>query len=120
MRILGILLLALAVLLTLLLFCRVGVIAAYSADGLTVRARLGWFKLTIVPIPKRKPKEKRTKAAKKKPKTEKKPPKPAESHPNSLQTILKGGSISQLKELLRNGLIEKDEYNILMRKYGLK
>jgi hypothetical protein len=27
---------------------------------------------------------------------------------------------SQLKELLRNGLIEKDEYNILMRKYGLK
>ena len=41
MRILGILLLALAALLTLLLFCRVGVIAAYSADGLTVRARLG-------------------------------------------------------------------------------
>ena len=56
MRILGILLLALAALLTLLLFCRVGVIAAYSADGLTVRARLGWFKLTIVPMPKRKPK----------------------------------------------------------------
>lgn len=27
---------------------------------------------------------------------------------------------TQLKELLRNGLIEKDEYNILMRKYGLK
>lgn len=26
----------------------------------------------------------------------------------------------QLKELLRNGLIEKDEYNILMRKFGLK
>ena len=100
MRILGILLLVLAALMTLLLFCRVGVIAAYSADGLTVRARLGWFKLTIVPMPKRKPKQKRTKAAKKKPKTEKKPPKPAESHPNSLQTILKGGSISQLKELL--------------------
>ena len=27
---------------------------------------------------------------------------------------------SPVKELLRNGLIEKDEYNILMRKYGLK
>ena len=27
---------------------------------------------------------------------------------------------AQLKELLRNGLIEKDEYNILMRKFGLK
>ena len=27
---------------------------------------------------------------------------------------------SQLKEMLRNGIIEKDEYNILMRKYGLK
>ena len=40
MRILGILLLVLAALLTLLLFCRVGVIADYSADGLTVRARL--------------------------------------------------------------------------------
>lgn len=26
----------------------------------------------------------------------------------------------QLKELMRNGLIEKDEYNILMRKFGLK
>lgn len=26
----------------------------------------------------------------------------------------------QLKEFLRNGLIEKEEYNILMRKYGLK
>lgn len=26
----------------------------------------------------------------------------------------------QLRELLRNGLIEKDEYNILMRKFGLK
>lgn len=27
---------------------------------------------------------------------------------------------AQLKEFLRNGLIEKEEYNILMRKYGLK
>ena len=27
---------------------------------------------------------------------------------------------AQLKELMRNGLIEKDEYNILMRKFGLK
>lgn len=27
---------------------------------------------------------------------------------------------TQLKEFLRNGLIEKEEYNILMRKYGLK
>ena len=27
---------------------------------------------------------------------------------------------SQLKEMLRNGIIEKDEYNILMRKFGLK
>ncbi len=27
---------------------------------------------------------------------------------------------AQLRELLRNGLIEKDEYNILMRKFGLK
>ncbi len=74
MRILGILLLALAALLTLLLFCRVGVIAAYSADGLTVRARLGWFKLTIVPMPKRKPKEKQEKAAKRSPKPRKNRP----------------------------------------------
>lgn len=27
---------------------------------------------------------------------------------------------SQLREMLKNGIIEKDEYNILMRKYGLK
>lgn len=27
---------------------------------------------------------------------------------------------AQLREFLRNGLIEKEEYNILMRKYGLK
>lgn len=27
---------------------------------------------------------------------------------------------AQLKEFLRNGLIEKEEYNILVRKYGLK
>lgn len=27
---------------------------------------------------------------------------------------------AQLKEFLRNGIIEKEEYNILMRKYGLK
>ena len=101
MRIGGIILLVLVALLLLLLLCRVGVIAAYSADGLTVRARLGWFKLTIIPMPKRKPKPKR---AKKKPKTEKKPPKQAENHPNSLQTILKGGSISQLKELLELAL----------------
>ena len=101
MRIVGIILLVLAALLLLLLLCRVGVIAAYSADGLTVRARLGWFKLTIIPMPKRKPKQKR---AKKKPKTEKKPPKQAENHPNSLQTILKGGSIPQLKELLELAL----------------
>ena len=26
----------------------------------------------------------------------------------------------QLKEMLRNGIIEKDEYNILMRKFGIK
>ncbi len=26
----------------------------------------------------------------------------------------------QLKEMLRNGIIEKDEYNILMRKFGFK
>ena len=52
-------------------------------------------------MPKRKPKQKR---AKKKPKTEKKPPKQAENHPNSLQTILKGGSITQLKELLELAL----------------
>ena len=83
MRIVGIILLVLAALLLLLLLCRVGVIATYSADGLTVRARLGWFKLTIVPMPKRKPKQKRAKAAKKKPKTEKKPPKQADDHPNS-------------------------------------
>ena len=101
MGIVGIILLVLAALLRLLLLCRVGVIAAYSADGLTVRARLGWFKLTLIPMPKRKPKQKR---AKKKPKTEKKPPKQAENHPNSLQTILKGGSISQLKELLELAL----------------
>ena len=101
MGIVGIILLVLAALLLLLLLCRVGVIATYSADGLTVRARLGWFKLTIIPMPKRKPKQKR---AKKKPKTEKKPPKQAENHPNSLQTILKGGSISQLKELLELAL----------------
>ena len=100
MGIVGIILLVLAALL-LLLLCRVGVIATYSADGLTVRARLGWFKLTIIPMPKRKPKQKR---AKKKPKTEKKPPKQAENHPNGLQTILKGGSISQLKELLELAL----------------
>ena len=101
MGIVGIILLVLAALLLLLLLCRVGVIATYSADGLTVRARLGWFKLTIIPMPKRKPKQKR---AKKKPKTEKKPPKQAENHPNGLQTILKGGSISQLKELLELAL----------------
>ena len=101
MGIVGIILLVLAALLLLVLLCRVGVIATYSADGLTVRARLGWFKLTIIPMPKRKPKQKR---AKKKPKTEKKPPKQAENHPNSLQTILKGGSISQLKELLELAL----------------
>ena len=100
MGIVGIILLVLAALL-LLLLCRVGVIATYSADGLTARARLGWFKLTIIPMPKRKPKQKR---AKKKPKTEKKPPKQAENHPNGLQTILKGGSISQLKELLELAL----------------
>mgnify|MGYP004663309845 FL=1 len=101
MRIVGIILLVLAALLLLLLLCRVGVIATYSADGLTVRARLGWFKLTLIPMPKRKPKQKR---AKKKPKTEKKLPKQAENHPNSLQTILKGGSITQLKELLELAL----------------
>ena len=101
MGIVGIILLVLAALLLLLLLCRVGVIATYSADWLTVRARLGWFKLTIIPMPKRKPKQKR---AKKKPKTEKKPPKQAENHPNGLQTILKGGSISQLKELLELAL----------------
>ncbi len=27
---------------------------------------------------------------------------------------------AQLREMLRNGIIEKDEYNILMRKFGLK
>lgn len=27
---------------------------------------------------------------------------------------------SQLKEMLRNGIIEKEEYNILMRKFGIK
>lgn len=27
---------------------------------------------------------------------------------------------AQLREMLKNGIIEKDEYNILMRKYGLK
>lgn len=101
MGIVGIILLVLAALLLLLLLCRVGVIATYSADGLTVWARLGWFKLTIIPMPKRKPKQKR---AKKKPKTEKKPPKQAENHPNGLQTILKGGSITQLKELLELAL----------------
>ena len=26
----------------------------------------------------------------------------------------------QLREMLKNGIIEKEEYNILMRKYGLK
>ncbi len=26
----------------------------------------------------------------------------------------------QLKEMLRNGIIEKDEYNVLMRKFGIK
>lgn len=104
MGIVGIILLVLAALLLLLLLCRVGVIATYSADGLTVRARLGWFKLTVIPMPKRKPKQKRAKATKKKPKTEKKPLKQAENHPNSLQTILKGGSISQLKELLELAL----------------
>ncbi len=101
MGIVGIILLVLAALLLLLLLCRVGVIATYSADGLTVRARLGWFKLTVIPMPKRKPKQKR---AKKKLETEKKPPKQAENHPNSLQTILKGGSITQLKELLELAL----------------
>ena len=57
MGIVGIILLVLAALLLLLLLCRVGVIATYSADGLTVRARLGWFKLTVIPMPKRKPKQ---------------------------------------------------------------
>lgn len=51
MGIVGIILLVLAALLLLLLLCRVGVIATYSADGLTVRARLGWFKLTVIPMP---------------------------------------------------------------------
>lgn len=55
MGIVGIILLVLAALLLLLLLCRVGVIATYSADGLTVRARLGWFKLTVNPCPSRNP-----------------------------------------------------------------
>ena len=46
-------LVVLAALLLLLLLCRVGVIATYSADGLTVRARLGWFKLTVIPMRRR-------------------------------------------------------------------
>lgn len=97
-------LLGLAALLILLLLCRVGVIVQYSADGLIVRARFGWFKLTLIPMPRRKPKKKRVKEAKKTPKAKKKPHKPAETHPNTLQKVLKGGSLTQLKELLELAL----------------
>ena len=104
MSVLVMILLGLAALLILLLLCRVGVIVQYSADGLIVRARFGWFKLTLIPMPQRKPKKKRGKGAKKTPKVNKKPPELAEKHPNTLQKVLKGGSLTQLKELLELAL----------------
>lgn len=98
MSILMIGLIVLAALLALLLFCRIGVLVSYSADGLTIRARLGWLKLTLFPPPERKPG--RTKTPKRRKKRKTVSPPPEQAAPNTWKALLRGGSLSQLKALL--------------------
>lgn len=85
------------VLIVALLSLRVRILFAYSEDGLFVQVRAAFLHFTIVPAP-----DKKTKKAKKKKKTGT----DVSKTESALRTMspLKGGSLSQLRTLLKIGL----------------
>lgn len=94
------LVIVLAVLLTLALL-RVGVIAEYSADGLSVAAKLGPIKIRIIPSAPRK-KAERKKKKEKPPKDEKKKPGKLSDFTEMLPSIKSALSKLRRKLLIRD------------------